>query len=209
MFSLSRRQGHAVLAGIAAAGTYLAAAEIGSKRPVKMGGLFLLSSMAMAGMVGQVLNSKASTKAHVTEARLNNFLGNGGSLGGNLYVNGDHHTTGNSFTSNHTVSGQLFGSGGTVSVGDKFDMQTNSIIGMQTVSLNGASNLSVSNGGLGLNGNLSMNSNNVVNGGHADFSQIGPGGVRANLGGVPTNTELRDRVNYILNTLLTGCNVSY
>lgn len=204
MFSLSRRQGHAVLAGLAAAATYLAAAEIGSKRPVKMGGLFLLSSMAMAGMVGQVLNSKASTKAHVTEARLNNFLGNGGSLGGNLVVNGNHTVTGN-----HTIQGQLFGSGGTVSVGDKFDMQTNSIIGMQTVSLNGASNLSISNGGLGLAGNLSMNNNNLVNGGHADFNQIGPGGVRANLGGVPTNTELRDRCNFILNTLLTGSGVSW
>lgn len=204
MFSLSRRQGHAVLAGLAAAATYLAAAEIGSKRPVKMGGLFLLSSMAMAGMVGQVLNSKASAKAHVTEARLNNFLGNGGSLGGNLVVNGNHTVTGN-----HTIQGQLFGSGGTVSVGDKFDMQTNSIIGMQTVSLNGASNLSISNGGLGLAGNLSMNNNNLVNGGHADFNQIGPGGVRANLGGVPTNTELRDRCNFILNTLLTGSGVSW
>jgi hypothetical protein len=204
MFSLSRRQAHAALAGVTAAGVYLAAAEIGSKKPVRISGLFLLSSVAMAGMASKALSGHASAKAHVVEARLNHFLGNGGSLGGNLVVNGSHTVNGNS-----TVTGQVFGSGGNVSFGDHIDMQTNEIKNMQTVTLSGASNLSVSNGGVGLAGNLSMNNNNVVNGGHADFNQIGPGGLRANLTGTPTNIELRDRCNFILNTLLTGSGVSW
>lgn len=197
MFSLSRRQMHATLAGAAAAATYLAAAEIGSKKPVKVGGLFMLSSLAMAGMVGQVLNSKASAKAHMVEARLTNFLGNGGSLGGNLVING-----------NHTVTGQLFGSGGTVDVGDHLNMQNNSVQSINQLTGNGGSSVGAPNG-FTLSDSLIMNGHDAFTFGHVTANQIGPGGQRANLTGTPTNIELRDRCNYILNTLLTSANISY
>lgn len=95
MFLLTRRQVHAALAGAAAAATYLAAAEIGSKKPVKIGGLFLLSSAALAGVVGMSASGRASVKAVTTEARLNNFLANGGQIGGNVQLGGNLTMDGN------------------------------------------------------------------------------------------------------------------
>jgi hypothetical protein len=100
MFLLSRRQARAALTGCAAAAAYMAAAEIGSRRPVRLGALFLLSSAAMAGMAAPVLGNRASAKAYAVEARLNQFFNNGGQVGGNLVVNGNHTVTGN-----HTVGG--------------------------------------------------------------------------------------------------------
>ena len=105
MFLLSRRQAHAALAGAAAAATYLAAAEIGSKRPVRFGGLFLLSSAALAVMTGLGATSRASAKATATEARLNNFFANGGQVGGDFVVNGTHTVTGRS----HHLGGATMG----------------------------------------------------------------------------------------------------
>lgn len=113
---LSRRTVHALAAGAAATVAYLAAAEAGSRRPVRVGGLLLLSTGALAGLV----TSKASAKAQAVETRLNthiaatadavNLVANGGTIGGNVTVQGDHH-----------VQGTLYGSGGTLSVGDHID----------------------------------------------------------------------------------------
>jgi hypothetical protein len=208
VFSLTRRQAHAALAGVAAAAAYLAAAEIGSKKTVRVGGLFALSSLAMAGMVGQVLNGRASAKAHMVEARLTHFLGNGGSLGGDLHVNGDHFVTGSATTTgNHTVQGQVLGSGGTIDFGDHINMQGNNVNTVNSISGNG-SQVSMPDS-ISVGNNMVMNGHDAFTFGHVTANQIGPGGVRADLTGTPTNVQLRDRVNYILNDLLTGANISY
>ena len=123
MFYLTRRQTHAALAGVAAAATYLAAAEIGSKRPVKVGGLFMLSTLAMAGIV----TAQASAKAYSAHQRIdalvpavhNKYDKTGGTISGSVTVTGNHVTQGNSTAqNNHTVQGTLFGSGGTLQIGD-------------------------------------------------------------------------------------------
>jgi hypothetical protein len=107
MFLLSRRQAHAALAGCAAAAAYYAAAEIGSKRPVRFGALFLLTSATLAGVMTQGLSNRASAKAASVESRLNQFFNSGGQVGGNLVVNGNHTINGNgTVTGNHTVNGQ-------------------------------------------------------------------------------------------------------
>jgi hypothetical protein len=113
---LSRRQVHAVLTGAGATLAYLAAAEAGSKRPVRVGGLLLLSTAAMAGMAASRAGTQASVKARLTETRLGahitatapaiNFVNNGGTVGGNVTVAGDHHVNGD-----HTVSGNIDGGG--------------------------------------------------------------------------------------------------
>jgi hypothetical protein len=100
MFYLSRRQAHAALAGVGAALAYLAAAETGSRRPVRTGGLILLSTVSLAGMA----TVKSSAKAKAIETRLNahvvaaapaiNLQANGGQIGGTLHVTGNHNVDG-------------------------------------------------------------------------------------------------------------------
>lgn len=83
MFLLTKRQTRAAMAAAAGAAAYLAASEIGAKK-IKTGGLFVLSTMAMAG----VMTAKSSAKAQAVENRLNHFIGSGGSIGGPLTVQG-------------------------------------------------------------------------------------------------------------------------
>ena len=106
MFLLSRRQAHAALAGAAAACAWLAAAEVSSKKPVKVSGLFLLSSAALAGIVAQAGSRRASDKAHSVEQRLNGFFANGGQVGGDLVIHGNHTINGT-----HTINGETYHGG--------------------------------------------------------------------------------------------------
>jgi hypothetical protein len=92
MFLLSRRQAHAVLAGIAAAAAWAAAEELGSKRPVRVAGLVTLASLAMAGITTGAL--PRNSKIYATENRLNHFIGTGGSVGGQFTANGNITSTG-------------------------------------------------------------------------------------------------------------------
>jgi hypothetical protein len=72
---------------------------------------------AMNAMSANPAANHASAKAYSVEARLNahvvaaapaiNLVANGGTVNGNLYTAGDHH-----------VGGNLYGSGGTLPVGD-------------------------------------------------------------------------------------------
>jgi hypothetical protein len=101
VFLLSRRQVHAALAGAAAAAAYYAAASLSSRRPVRFGALFLLSSAAMAGMAAPAIGNRASAKAYDVERRLNQFFTSGGQVGGDLYIGGNHHVAGD-----HFVTGQ-------------------------------------------------------------------------------------------------------
>jgi hypothetical protein len=126
---LSRRQVHAALAGAAAAATWLAAAELGSKRPVRVGALFLLSSSALAGVVGMGASNRASVKAKVTEDRLNNWLQNGGHVGGDVTVAGNHTVQGT-----HTVMGKS-------SLHNDIDLNTNNMNGLQEVNSSSGPNI--------------------------------------------------------------------
>jgi hypothetical protein len=100
---LSRRHAHAAAAGVAAAATWLAAAEIGSHRRVRLTGLWVISCAAMAGMAAGLPRSSASASAKAAHARLDSFFNNGGSVGGDFHVNGDHYITGTL----HGASGSL------------------------------------------------------------------------------------------------------
>jgi hypothetical protein len=133
MFLLSRRQVHAALAGTAAACAYYAAAALGSKRPVKVSGLFLLGSAALAGIMAQGLSSRASVKATVAFNRVDGLINNGGQIGGDLHINGDHYVSGQSHT--HLTAPA----------------------GASNVQIQGGSGLGV------LTGHLDMNSNQMVN----------------------------------------------
>jgi hypothetical protein len=71
----------------------------------------------MTAMSANPAANTASAKAYAVEARLNqhvsdtapavNFMANGGTVGGNVTVQGDHH-----------IQGSLYGTGGDLSVGD-------------------------------------------------------------------------------------------
>jgi hypothetical protein len=101
MFSLSKRQGRTALAAAAGAATYLATSEIGARK-LRVSGLFLLSSAALAGLVA----SRSSAKSIAVENRLNNLINNGGSFGGDIHVVGNHYVTGTqAVSSNQTVGG--------------------------------------------------------------------------------------------------------
>ena len=86
MFLLTARQVKTAAAAAAGAGVYLAASELAASRRVRLTGLFMLTTAAMAG----VMTAGASQKARAVDNRLSNFLNNGGYIGGNLKVNGDH-----------------------------------------------------------------------------------------------------------------------
>lgn len=127
MFLLSRRAVHTALAGGAAALAYAAAAELGSRKPVRVGGLLLLGMTGMAAMAA----SKASVKAVAVSARVDNLVStgipaaiasgvsgylplSGGTISGSLTV------TGNSQFQNAHVGGTLYGVSGTITAGDNF-----------------------------------------------------------------------------------------
>lgn len=93
------RHTRAAIAAAAAGAAYYAAAALGSKRPVRLSGLLILSLGALAGQVVQ--SSRASAKAYEVESRLNQFFTGGGQVGGNLVINGNHTVNGT-----HTVNGR-------------------------------------------------------------------------------------------------------
>jgi hypothetical protein len=98
MFLLSRRQVHAAAAGVAAAAAYLGIAEVGSKRPVRVGALFVLASTAMAGLAASGATVQTRAVAVGTRDRFNNLLQNGGTFGGDVVTTGAlsaQSTTGN------------------------------------------------------------------------------------------------------------------
>jgi hypothetical protein len=85
MFLLTNRQARAVFAAAAGAAAYLGASQIGARK-LRLSGLFILTTASLAG----VMTASSSAKARNVENRLNNFLNNGGQIGGNLVVSGDH-----------------------------------------------------------------------------------------------------------------------
>jgi hypothetical protein len=185
VFLLSRRQTRAAISAAAGAAVYLAASGLGKDR-MKMTGLFVLASASMAGMV----TAQSSSKAKNTEARLNHLLTNGGTFGGNVTVNG-----------NHTVTGTLHGSGGTLTVGDAIDTQNNNIQNINSLSGNGATNLHS-------NSTLGMNTNDIASVGHLTATQIGPGSDRTGIGSGATLVQCANRCDYLL-TQLEGAGICY
>jgi hypothetical protein len=89
MFLLTARQVKTAAAAAAGAGVYLAASELAASRRVRLTGLFMLTTAAMAG----VMTAGASQKARAVDNRLSNFLNNGGYIGGNLKVAAEVNTT--------------------------------------------------------------------------------------------------------------------
>lgn len=166
MFLLTRRQAHAALAGAGTALAYLAAAEVGSKKPVRVGGLFVLSSMALAGL----MTAKSSVKARGTEDRLNNFFNNGGSVGGDFHVNGNHFTTGDSH-----IAGSLFGTGGTLTAGDAIHVNGNPLTADGTITSHSNINATtgtITGGTVASNGDVLAGSGTVHAGGVASSGTV-------------------------------------
>ena len=145
MFLLSRRQARAALAGAAASAAYLAAAEIGARK-LKLSGLFVLSSLAIAGLI----TSGSSAKAYAAHARLDQWFNNGGTVGGPVTVNGTH-----------TVMGdiQLHGT---------HRMNGNNIDNVSEINLGGQA--------AGVHGNFFTNGNNIYLGGGSGHAQGGSWG---------------------------------
>jgi hypothetical protein len=93
----------AVTAGFAAAGFVLTGLPKGTGRVAMFTGL---AGVVLVGMVD-------SAKTMAVEARFNNFINNGGSVGGPFVVNGDHTVTGNiNATNNIGGTGAQFNGGG-------------------------------------------------------------------------------------------------
>lgn len=167
----------------------------------------------MAGFVFVAVHVTAgittvASKASATEARLNahvsatapavNFVANGGTVGGSVVVNGDHH-----------IVGTLFGNGGTLPIGDA--VQANS-----TLTVNGTSlfnNIATTNSDFhvfgtlfGGGGVISMGDNAHANaglsiGGRAIFpSQGTPGGYPIALG-TPWENQIINIINDIIGRL--------
>jgi hypothetical protein len=180
MFLLTKRQTRASLAAATGAAVYLAASEIG-KDKLKLTGLFVLASASMAGMV----TTKASSKAYSAHHRIDQLVPvvagkydkTGGTVSGSVTVTGDH-----------TIQGSLFGTGGTVSVGDAMHVVTNDFT---------ADGRITAHGNCGVDGNITGGTIGV------------PGGTRANLGAGATLAQCQARIDYILGTLLVSANISY
>lgn len=117
--TLSRRAGHAALAGAAGTLLWAAAEELSSRKPVRLGALLILATAATVGL-GM---AKASSKAYATEQRFNNLLENGGRFGGNVHVAGNHTVDGD-----HTVGGAVH-AGGNVNAGGNFNGGTINLSG--------------------------------------------------------------------------------
>lgn len=144
----------------------------------------------------RVTMATVTAKAYATEARLSahvtatapavNLVANGGTIGGNVIVNGDHH-----------VAGTLYGAAGTLTVGDA--MHTNSTLyvsgnattngthqvnGDHNVNGNIAGGTDVSasnnvNAGNGLNGNAVVVSSAFINGSQLNMLQARGTGLTA------------------------------
>jgi hypothetical protein len=189
MSLLSKRQRHALAAGGAATLAYLAAAELGSKKPVRAGGLIMLGMAMMA----RVSSAGASAKLQQAHARIDahvaatapavNLVANGGTIGGSVTVAGDHH-----------IQGALFGAGGTIQVGD-------------SVAGNGSGRVAF-NDSISMGASIVMNGNDAFTFGHVAANQIGPGTTRANLGGTSTLAALTTRSDYH-NGVLQNAGICY
>jgi hypothetical protein len=92
------------------------------------GFLTLILAFVVVAVRMSTLVAATNSKAYATEARLNahvtatapavNFVANGGTVGGTVFVSGDHHVTGNSAVSGtQTITGQLNGSTISISAG--------------------------------------------------------------------------------------------
>ncbi len=218
MFYLSRRQAHAALAGVVAAAGYLAAAELGSRKPVRVSGLITLGALAMAGMAGASLNNKASVKANSAHQRIDAIVPavgakldkSGGTISGNLTVNGDHFVGGQSHTHLAAPSGfanvQVQSGGIGMTGGGNIDMNGNNIVNASTIG-GGGSAVALPDGSSHGN-SLIMNGNNAFTFGHITSNQIGPGGNRTGLGGTATLAQLTARCDFLL-AQLQNCGVCY
>ena len=116
MFYLSRRQTRTAVSAAAGAAVYLAASELG-KDKLKMTGLFVLASASMAGMVTAQASAKAYNAHRRIDALVPTVAGkydkSGGTISGSVTVTGDH-----------TIQGTMFGTGGSIAVGDSLVSNT-------------------------------------------------------------------------------------
>ena len=131
---LSRHTRAAIAAGAAGA-AYYAASALASRRPVRLGGLLVLSLGALAGQVAQ--SSRASAKAYEVEGRLNQFFTSGGQVGGDLHITGDHYVSGQSHTHLTAPPGssnvQVQGGSGLGILTGHLDMNSNQMVNVSGV----------------------------------------------------------------------------
>lgn len=203
MFLLTRRQAHAALAGAATAAAYLAAAEAGSKRPVRVGGLVIVGMTAMAG----VMSSKASVKAYSAHKRID------------VLVPAVANASSNAAAAQSTANAAMPKSGGTftgptthtaVTVNTSLDMTSGAI--NNVASVNSASTVTINSpchvtGAFTSDGPITGHSNLGLDG-KLTAGQIGPGGTRTDLGAGATLAQVQARCDY-LNDVLNAANIEY
>lgn len=126
---MDRRLGRALLAGAGAAVAYYTGSAMGSSpqaRAIGRGGMLMLAATAAMAAGGTAIKARTTAQrldAHVAAAApAINLVANGGTIGGNVVVAGDHH-----------IQGSLYGVGGTITAGDALFVSSNAITADGTI----------------------------------------------------------------------------
>lgn len=124
------RAGRILAAGTVAAASWAMAEELGRSRAVRTSGLLAL---ALAGGTMLIKNTSATKDLqqrlaqHISDtAPAVSLVANGGTVGGTLYVSGDHH-----------VGGSLYGTGGTLQVADNVAVNSKALTVDDTITGHG------------------------------------------------------------------------
>lgn len=201
-----------LIAGLAEAAAQLL--TIGWGFAVLLAGFVLVATRFSANI------ASVNSKAYATEARLTghiaatapavNFVANGGTVGGPVTVNGNHSINGVAFVTNDQhIGGSLYGSGGTLSIGDLLQVNNG---GTVNGNFNAAGGITGIFGGTlqnvsGIHTTATLQADNSVQTGnlYVGGQRIAPAQNRP--GGYPIvittyNTGVRDVINAIVTSLL-------
>jgi cytoskeletal protein CcmA (bactofilin family) len=186
---MTRRHARALGAGAATTLAYLAGGKVSDSPRVRGGALLLIALTSTAGLV------RASEVAKKQKKRLDDHIAatapavhlvsSGGTIGGALTVSGQVTANGGVQTNGAAVST----SGGNVNAGA-------GSVTCGALTANGTCTLNH----IVMGGNINMSGNNVNT---ASAYVVSGAPHRADLTGTPTNTDLRDRVNFFNDTLIS------
>lgn len=174
-----------------------------------------LAVLAVAALGNLGVQVKTASKAYATESRFNNLINNGGSFGGNVVVNG-----------NHTITGSLFGSAGTITAGDAIHVNGNPLTADGTITSHADINATtgtITGGTVVSNGDVQATSGTVHAGGLSTTGAVHGGSTTgdssqgnltalsdSSLGSAAAGweTAAQNRINDILNYLQGAQNSS-